>query len=68
VSVDLKEVRSVAEVSKAVKSGDVISMLDLLVELRDAADLLLAEVEGQGGTYGATRDAVREAVKKAEGA
>jgi len=30
-----------------------------LSSLRDAADLLLAEVEGQGGTYGATRDDLR---------
>lgn len=32
--------------------------------LRTAADTLLAEAEGQGGTYGMTRDAMREALQK----
>ena len=38
----------------------------VLHALIDAADALLAEVEGQGATYGCTRDALRAAIAEAK--
>lgn len=44
------------------------ALLAALTKLRTAADDLLAEATGQGGTYGFTRDNLRDALKVADAA
>jgi hypothetical protein len=54
--------RDEARAALAERDRQLAEARGLLHEAVEAADLLLAEVEGQGGTYGATRDEVRRVV------